>query len=167
MASAMSTLRDHLPEGVPVPGRWLHAQGVSSALIHHYVKSGWLTALPGQAYLRPGPPLAWPAALYAAQQVGIPVHVGHLTALGLQGLAHYQPLGGGEALYLYLPGRPPTWLDRLPDRVIWHRETAYNSTADAFQVRSVSVERFTAKRGQLEAELLEQVVAALGIVVEL
>jgi mRNA interferase MazF len=42
-----------------------------------------------------------------------------------------------------------------------------DSTADALQVRSVSLERFASKRGQLEADLLEQVVAALGIVVEL
>jgi mRNA interferase MazF len=42
-----------------------------------------------------------------------------------------------------------------------------DSTADAFQVRSVSVERFASKRGRLEADLLDQVVAALGIVIEL
>jgi len=39
--------------------------------------------------------------------------------------------------------------------------------ADSFQVRSISLERFASRRGQLEADLLEQVVAALGIVVEL
>lgn len=42
-----------------------------------------------------------------------------------------------------------------------------DSVADAFQVRSVSLERFASRRGQLEADLLDQVVAALGIVVEL
>lgn len=42
-----------------------------------------------------------------------------------------------------------------------------DSTADAFQVRSVSLERFASKCGQLEADVLDQVVAALGIVVEL
>ncbi|MFC3859527.1 type II toxin-antitoxin system PemK/MazF family toxin [Deinococcus antarcticus] len=42
-----------------------------------------------------------------------------------------------------------------------------DSTADALQVRSVSLERFTGQRGQLEADLLEQVVAAVGVVIEL
>lgn len=42
-----------------------------------------------------------------------------------------------------------------------------DSTADAFQVRSVSLDRFAGKRGQLEADLLEQVVAAVGIVIEI
>lgn len=43
-----------------------------------------------------------------------------------------------------------------------------DSVADALQVRSVSVERFSERpRGVLEPDLLEQVTAALGIVVEL
>lgn len=42
-----------------------------------------------------------------------------------------------------------------------------DSTADAFQLRSVSLERFAGKRGQLEADLLEQVAAAVGVVIEL
>lgn len=118
---ALSTFRDPLPEGVPVPVHWLYGQGLSSALVYHYVRSGWLQALPGQAYLRSGPPLTWPAALYAAQQVGLPVHVRHLSALALQGLSHYQPLGGGEQLHLYFPLRPPTWLADLPFSVVWQR----------------------------------------------
>ncbi|MFC5849251.1 type IV toxin-antitoxin system AbiEi family antitoxin domain-containing protein [Deinococcus petrolearius] len=129
MSASLPTLRDHLPEGVPVPVHWLHAQGLSSALVHHYVRSGWLQALPGQAYLRPGPPLTWPAALYAAQQVGLPVHVGHLSALALQGLSHYQPLGGGEQWHLYLPLRPPTWLAGLPFSGAWHREQVFYEEA--------------------------------------
>lgn len=42
-----------------------------------------------------------------------------------------------------------------------------DSTADAFQIRSVSLERFSSRRGQLEADLLEQVIAAIGVVIEL
>lgn len=129
MAAPLDALRDHLPEGMPVPARWLHAQGISSALVHHYVTSGWLDALPGQAYSRPGPPLVWPAALYAAQQVGLPVHVGHLSALAVQGLSHYQPLGEGGPLHLYLPGRTPAWLAGLPFSISWHRESVVTEDA--------------------------------------
>ncbi|MFK7602076.1 type IV toxin-antitoxin system AbiEi family antitoxin domain-containing protein [Deinococcus sp. SM5_A1] len=123
MSAPLKLLRDHLPEGMAVPVRWLHAQGISSALVQRYVGSGWLEALPGQAYLRPGVPLAWPAAIYAAQQVGLPVHVGHLSALAVQGLSHYQPLGNGSPLHLYLPGRTPAWLAGLPFSITWHRES--------------------------------------------
>lgn len=122
MTAVLPTLRDALPEGVPVPVRWLHTLGVSSALVQAYVRSGWLQALPGQAYLRPGPALSWPAALYAAQHLGLPVHVGHLSALAMQGLSHYQALGAGGPLHLYFPGRPPVWLGSLPFSVTWHHD---------------------------------------------
>lgn len=112
-----------------MPVRWLHAHGISSALGHRYVRSGWLEALPGQAYLRPGIPLAWPAAVYAAQQVGQTVHVSHLSALAVQGLGHYQPLGQSSPLHLYMPGRTPAWLAGLPFSVTWHRENVIDEDA--------------------------------------
>lgn len=130
----LPTLRDALPEGVPVPVRWLHALGVSSALVQAYVRSGWLQALPGQAYLRPGPALTWPAALYAAQQLGLPVHVGHLSALAVQGLSHYQPLGTGGPLHLYLPRRPPVWLGSLPFPVTWHHDALLEEDVPGLQL---------------------------------
>jgi hypothetical protein len=119
-----------LPEGVPVPAAWLHHIGVSSPAIHRQVRSGGLQALPGQAYVRPGPPLTWVAALYGAQQTGMPVHVGHLSALTLHGLAHYLALGGQETLHLYLARRrPPTWLASLPFPVQWHHERVIQEPA--------------------------------------
>ena len=139
MTAALSTLRDALPEGVPVPVRWLHALGVSSALVHAYVRSGWLQALPGQAYLRPGPALDWLAALYAAQQLGLPVHVGHLSALALQGLSHYQPLGAGGPLHLSLPRRPPVWLANLPFPASWHHDALLEEHAPSLQLSPPSL----------------------------
>lgn len=129
MPAVLPVLREHLPEGVPVPARWLHAQGLSSALIHHHARSGWLQSLPGQAYVRPGPPVTWEAALYAAQQVGIPVHVGHLSALHLHGLSHYQPLGDQPAPHVYLTQKPPAWLAKLPFPTIWHQENVLREDA--------------------------------------
>lgn len=135
MTGLLATLRDRLPEGVPVPVRWLHAQGISSALVQRYVQSGWLEALPGRAYRRPGPPPTWPAALYGAQHTGWPVHVGHLSALGTYGLTHTPPLGRGAGLHLYLAGRPPAWLQALPDAVIWHREQLVTEHTPAWAVQ--------------------------------
>ncbi len=57
------------------------------------------------------------------------------------------------------------WMVPIPASAL--NGLSQDGVADAFQVRSVSLERFASWRGQLEADLLEQVVAALGIVVEL
>ncbi len=139
MTAVLPVLRDALPEGMPVPVRWLHTLGVSSALVHAYVRSGWLRALPSLAYLRPGPVLSWPAALYAAQQLGLPVHIGHLSALAIQGLSHYQPLGAGGPLHLYLPGRPPVWLASLPFSASWHHDALLKEDATGLQLNPPSL----------------------------
>jgi Transcriptional regulator, AbiEi antitoxin, Type IV TA system/Transcriptional regulator, AbiEi antitoxin N-terminal domain len=139
MTAILPLLQAALPEGVPVPVRWLHALGVSSALVHVYVRGGWLRALPGQAYLRPGPELTWPAALYAAQQLGLPVHVGHLSALAVHGLTHYLPLGAGGPLHLYLPGRPPVWLAHLPGPVAWHHDALLDEQSGAVRLNPPSL----------------------------
>ncbi|HEX2864260.1 MAG TPA: type IV toxin-antitoxin system AbiEi family antitoxin domain-containing protein, partial [Deinococcales bacterium] len=55
-----------------------------------------------------------------AQEAGLPVHVGHLSALSAHGLAHYLTLGPVEAVHCYLPSRPPAWLARLPFDLRWH-----------------------------------------------
>ena len=136
MSRARPLLERFLPEGVPVPAAWLHQVGVDSPAIHRQVQAGGLQALPGQAYVRPGPPLIWPAALYGAQQTGTPVYVGHLSALALHGLAHYLPLGTQDTLHLYLPGRRlPTWLAGLPFPVRWHHERVVQEPVPK-QVRS-------------------------------
>lgn len=137
MTVVLLMLRGALPEGVPVP--WLHTLGVSSALVHAYVRSGWLKARPGQAYLRPGPALSWPAAFYAAQQLGLPVHLAHLSALARHGLTHHQPLGVGGSLHLSLSGCPPVWLARLPVPVVWHHDALLGEQVSAVRLNPPSL----------------------------
>ncbi|GAA4015665.1 type IV toxin-antitoxin system AbiEi family antitoxin domain-containing protein [Deinococcus rubellus] len=134
MLRPLALLQTRLPEGVPVPIGWLRRVGLSSAAIYVQVKGGWLQALPGRAYQRPGPPLAWPAVLYGAQQTGSAVHLGHLSALNLHGTAHYLALGQETPAHLYLRTRPPEWLQRFPLPSTWHHETVIREPLPAEHV---------------------------------
>ena len=87
----------------------LRVQGISSALLHHYVQRNWLEQVERGVYRRPGDAPGWSAMLYTIQQEeGLPVHVGGLTALELQGYGHYM---GERPLFLYAPPRTrlPAW----------------------------------------------------------
>lgn len=117
---ARDLLNAVLPEGVPVPARWLRTVGLSSAAVTRGSRTGILQPVGGQAYLRPGPELTWAATLYGAQQTGTAVHLGHVSALALQGLAHYLPMDGAAGQHVYLPGRrPATWLGEVGARFAW------------------------------------------------
>lgn len=57
------------------------------------------------------------------------------------------------------------WMVKLiPDR---HNKLEVVSAADAFQVRSLSIDRFRKREGWVSAEELADIVAAIGIVVEI
>ena len=94
----------------------LRGQGVSGALLHHYVQRRWLVQPARGVYKRPTDAPGWPAALYAVQhEEGLPVHVGGLTALALQGYGHYM---GERPLFLYAPQRVrlPAWFEGTAGR---------------------------------------------------
>lgn len=108
----LSRLLKEVPEGVIVPSAWLSTLGISPQLVRKYVASGWLTALAHGAYARPAVPVDWQGVVLTLQRlVQQPVHVGGLSALNLQGLAHYLPLGGETRIHLWSHGKRPT---RLP-----------------------------------------------------
>ena len=108
-----------LPEGVPVPARWLRHVGLTSSAVSRATSSGSLQATGGQAYLRPGPALTWATVLYGAQQTGTPLHLGHTSALALHGLAHYLALGSQPQQVYLLGKRPPIWLMELGELCSW------------------------------------------------
>jgi hypothetical protein len=84
---------------------------VSRQLLNRYVKSRWLSPVGTGAYIKTGEQVGWQGGLYALQAYGqLAVHAGALTALSLQGYAHYVRLGG-EPIYLFSPPRIklPAW----------------------------------------------------------
>src|SRR5688572_29226764 len=91
----LSRLLNELPEGVAVPSVWLTAQGISPQLVRKYVTGHWLVPLARGVYARPAQPVAWQGLVLGLQRLGAcPVHVGGVSALNLQGKAHYLPMGG-------------------------------------------------------------------------
>ncbi len=103
-------LETHLPGTVYVAS-WLEGRGISRDLQKHYRKSGWLETAGTGAFKRPGEQVSWQGGLYALQvQSGLAVHAGGLTALALQGYAHYLRLGA-ETVFLFSPPKTslPAW----------------------------------------------------------
>lgn len=104
----------------------LRAQGISGALLHHYVRRHWLEQVERGVYRRPGDaPPGWQAVLYTVQkEEKLPVHAGGLTALELQGYGHYI---GERPLFLYGPPRSrlPAWPEGAISRKLYFTPTNF------------------------------------------
>ena len=115
----------HLPGTVYVAA-WLEGRGISRDLQAYYRKSGWLETVGTGAFKRPREQVTWQGGLYALQeQSGLVVHAGALTALALQGYAHYVRLGA-ETVFLFSPPKTnlPAWFrNRDWGQVIHHCKT--------------------------------------------
>lgn len=99
----------HSPGTVLLPS-WLEARGISRDLQAYYRRSGWLEAVGVGALKRPHEELTWQGGVHSLQiQAQLPVHIGAITALSMQGLAHYVRFG--EAVYLFSPPKTtlPGW----------------------------------------------------------
>jgi len=106
--NTLRRLQTEVPRGGPVETAQLAALGVSSALAHHYLKSGWLNRLGRGVFSFPNDDLREADCLkYLARHVE-GFHVGGKTALAWRGFGHT------------VPAREPLWLwgrrgARLPD----------------------------------------------------
>ena len=103
-------LDSHTPETVLLAS-WLEKNGISYDLQQYYLRSGWLESLGVGAFMRPHENVRWEGAMYSLQvQAQLPVHVGGMTSLSLQGLAHYVRIGS-ETIYIYSPlyTKLPKW----------------------------------------------------------
>ncbi|MFN2411287.1 MAG: AbiEi antitoxin N-terminal domain-containing protein, partial [Halomonas sp.] len=91
-----------IPEGVAIPSTWLTANGYSPQLVQKYVQSDWLTRLGSRVYSRPGHPVTWEGVILGLQRLGgFQLHLGGVSALNRQGLAHYLSLGGDAAVHVW------------------------------------------------------------------
>jgi hypothetical protein len=106
-----------LPEGALATTPWLESQGISSQLVSHYEKSGWLEAIGYGAYTRNKKTLTWQGGVYSMQsQLNIKMHVGAKTALELRRLLHFIPQTSNSSSYLYLFSNKnlPAWFLKYP-----------------------------------------------------
>jgi hypothetical protein len=75
--------------------------GVSPQLARKYVQNGWLERLGVGAFARAGESPDWLGGVHALQsQLDLTVHVAAVSALELQGRAHFIPLGKGRRVTL-------------------------------------------------------------------
>lgn len=90
---------------------WLEGFSISRNLQTYYRRSGWLEAIGKGAFKRPGDDVHWQGGLYTLQvQARLPIHVGAMTALSMQGLAHYLRLGTETVFLFSIPKKPlPAW----------------------------------------------------------
>ena len=119
-----------VPHGLVVTRKWLLAQGLGKHSIDNAVKSGQLNALAYGVYERPGNYLKWEGVITSLQRMGYSAVAGGLTALGLQGYAHYLPLGNREYVHVYSGCALPAWINKLlrhdtnvDVEFVWHNTT--------------------------------------------
>lgn len=116
----LKRLLDAVPPGFIVDSAWLTEQGIGRRSAYDYVERGWLERLARGLFRRPIPgatqteALDWKLCVLSLQHImGYDAHVGGMTALALDGYAHYLPLGGNSVVHLFgqaLPG----WLATVP-----------------------------------------------------
>ena len=108
----LNQMLQSIPRGSVVTTSYLAELGISSQLARKYAQSGWLDRLGSGAFFRSGDSPDWLGALYALQsQLHLSVHVGAVSALELQGRAHFVPLGTGRRVTLVSDHREhlPKW----------------------------------------------------------
>lgn len=104
---------------------WLGERGITPQDVQNYLGSKWLESLGRGAFKRPFETVTWQGALYSLQkQLGLPIHVGALTALEMTGYQHYLRFGGSTA-YLFSSNNVtlPKWF-----RDHWSSETRHVRT---------------------------------------
>ncbi len=115
--SVLRRLQTEVPRGAPVGSDRLAALGVSSALAHHYLKSGWLNRLGRGVFQFPNDELRQSDCLKYLSRHLKGLHVGGKTALAWRGFGHNVPTR--EPLWLWgtRPARLPAWFtERFPAR---------------------------------------------------
>jgi len=110
--SKLKKLLDQHRPGTVYLAKWLEGLGISRDLQKSYRKNGWLESVGVGALKRSGDQVNWQGGLYGIQhQSKLAIHAGALTALSLQGLAHY--FRANETVFLFSPQKTilPSWFE--------------------------------------------------------
>ncbi len=113
----LNRLLQTIPRHAVVISQRLEELDISPQLARKYVQNGWLTRIGSGAFARAGDKPDWRGGLYALQsQLGMSVHVGAVSALELQGRAHFLPVGQDNTVLLLSDKKEnlPAWFKRYP-----------------------------------------------------
>lgn len=117
MGSLIKSLQTSEPRGAPISSDALKRHGVSSALAHDYVKSGWLERLGRGVFMFAGDRLERGPTLRFLEQRMPGLHVASKTALAWNGFR--QNVAHKEVLILWGSKKaalPPWFFERFPAR---------------------------------------------------
>lgn len=106
----LNTLLQSWPKNTVAVYPWLKDNGISKTLIERYKKSGWVESVGVGAFRRKGDTINEFGALFALQNyLKLPVHIGGLSALNLQGLSHYLRKGTVTQIFSKKEYTLPLW----------------------------------------------------------
>ena len=153
----LKILLNSIKPGTVVLAPWLEELGISRNLQRHYLQSGWLEPIGRGAYKRPNETVQWPGGVYTLQnQARLKVHIGAITALSLQGLAHNIRFTR-EIIYLFSPYNEnlPRWFkDYDWENEVFHQQTSF-LPADLgiieFYDRNIPVKQSSSERAIIES----------------
>lgn len=125
MSTKLQKLLSHWPTGAVRAVAALKREGYSQSLITRYKKSGWFTSVGDGALIKAGDAPSLIGALYALQHdLKLNVHFGAITALELQGRAHYLRVKRRKVLLFGGKKRLPKWFTDYN----WKSEVHYSSS---------------------------------------
>lgn len=134
--------------------------GVSPQLARKYVLNGWLKSLGVGAFTRVGDNPDWLGGLYALQsQLDLTVHVAAVSALELQGRAHFIPLGKGRRVRLVSDKREdlPKWFIKHDWTVtLQHRCLSLFGTPPGNSITNYDYGGFSVQIASPERAILEE-----------
>jgi hypothetical protein len=105
-------LQTALPRGAPFDHKQLANLGVSSALAHHYLKSGWLERLGRGAFMFANDELRREDSLKSLCRRLPGLHVGGKTALAWRGIRHNVPARERLSLWGETKASLPEWFQK-------------------------------------------------------
>lgn len=149
--SKLQRLLQIFPEGVIAPTPWFLSQGYSAPLLHSYVKNGWLIQPHRGIYSRSKTISNEGFALGLQHFCNFEVVIGGISALNLQGYAHYLPLSY-ETLTLYTLQAPPLWAKTFKS-VSWKKKPYFHSLG--IEDISSSISSLTLKVSSPERAIFE------------
>ena len=126
MSTKIQQLLESWPDGMIRTVSALKDQGYTQSLINHYRSSGWLDSIgDGVVIKRGNQPTIFSAVVCLQNDLKLNVRIGGLSALELQGYAHYLRFGKSPLHLFGSVKRLPAWMRNYN----WDQEIKYHSTS--------------------------------------
>jgi Transcriptional regulator, AbiEi antitoxin, Type IV TA system/Transcriptional regulator, AbiEi antitoxin N-terminal domain len=103
-------------ESLVVSRKWLLEKGINEHALDNLVKADQLDVIIRGVYKRPFIKVTWQDIVYSLQKIfNYNVVVGGVSALEMEGFAHYLPFNRQKQIHLYSSEPLPAWINELSD----------------------------------------------------